>query len=246
MAINWVQQIFEEQFQEQKMTLTTQPKILLYNDAIIALASGTKGKLRGCVVISGTGMIVAGYNQLPDGKVITKRCGGWGPLLGDEGSGYAFGFDILKAVCARLDGNGEQTSLVEGVFETLNIKNSTQLLAWVYSGTAWERISSLYPLAESHAKKGDAVAKRILEKGVNELCRAISTVVKALEFDQDQFPLVFSGGVLTHEGSVIAEQLKEKIGEHFPNIQVLFPEIKPEFAASLLAKGDQIVEILLK
>jgi len=181
----------------------------------------------------------------PDGKLVTKRCGGWGPLLGDDGSGYAFGSDILKAVCEALDGKGPPTSLVEGVFEKLNLKKSTELLDWVYSETSWERIASLYPLAEIHAKNGDAVAKRILEKGVNELYRSISTVVETLQFNEDHFPLVFSGGVLTHHQSVIAQQLTEKIHQHFPNIKVLFPQTKPEVAAALLAKGNEISEILL-
>lgn len=55
---------------------------------------GSGGKLYGIVVISGTGMIAYGYG--PNGE--SARAGGWGPLLGDCGSGYDIGFEVLKAV----------------------------------------------------------------------------------------------------------------------------------------------------
>jgi N-acetylglucosamine kinase-like BadF-type ATPase len=49
--------------------------ILVYNDAVAALASGTKGQLYGAVVISGTGTIVVGYAR---DQVTNTRSGGWG------------------------------------------------------------------------------------------------------------------------------------------------------------------------
>jgi N-acetylglucosamine kinase-like BadF-type ATPase len=56
--------------------------------------SGTGGSLYGIVVISGTGMISYGYGATGE----SARAGGWGPLLGDIGSGYDIGLDVLRAI----------------------------------------------------------------------------------------------------------------------------------------------------
>lgn len=66
------------------------------NDGVVALASGTGGHKHGIVVISGTGCIALGFYQGAGGE--QKRASGWGPLLGDEGSGFAIGQNALVAI----------------------------------------------------------------------------------------------------------------------------------------------------
>lgn len=56
-------------------------KLYVHNDAIAALASGTYGKLHGCVLIAGTGCIAYGFTE--DGQ--EARAAGAGPVLGDWG-----------------------------------------------------------------------------------------------------------------------------------------------------------------
>lgn len=56
-------------------------KIYVQNDAVAALASGTAGKLHGCVLIAGTGCIAYGFTE--DGR--EARAAGAGPVLGDWG-----------------------------------------------------------------------------------------------------------------------------------------------------------------
>jgi hypothetical protein len=61
---------------------------------VTALASGTQGKLHGIVLISGTGTIAMGYKDINT----TARAAGWGPLLGDIGSGYWISMQALSAI----------------------------------------------------------------------------------------------------------------------------------------------------
>ena len=56
-------------------------KLYVKNDAVAALASGTMGKLHGCVLIAGTGCISYGFAE--DGR--EARASGAGPVLGDWG-----------------------------------------------------------------------------------------------------------------------------------------------------------------
>ncbi len=47
--------------------------------------------------------------------------------------------------------------------------------------------------------------------------------------------LVLAGGNLTHEGSLLAALVKEKVMKQLPNIRTVTPQCSPEFAAALLA-----------
>ena len=60
--------------------------MVLENDAFGALMS-VRGKFSGNVLAAGTGTVALGVN--PEGKVF--RVGGWGHIIGDQGSGYDIG-----------------------------------------------------------------------------------------------------------------------------------------------------------
>ena len=139
--------------------------ILVYNDAVAALASGTMGKLQGAVVISGTGMIVLATQ---DGFQF-HRTGGWGPLLGDQGSGYDVGQQILRAVTNQIDSIGPVTTLYQKVLDYLNLKKGEELIGWAYSDHSWKKFADLAPLASICAKDGDSVADLILLNSAKSL-----------------------------------------------------------------------------
>jgi len=218
----------------QSWVLPTLPKakIDVHNDAVAALVSGTNGHLFGVVVISGTGTITYGVNK--EGKA--ERASGWGPLLGDQGSGYAIGFSILSSVVQAVDGRGPATSLVDAVFSKLNIQNGQDLIPWAYSSVAWERFAQLAPLAATAARNGDEVAQKILEDQAQALVVSIKAVVKKLGLGgQESFPLVLAGGNLTHHDSYLTTMVKQMVHQQIPQANVSLPSLKPEFAAALLA-----------
>ncbi|MBI3461734.1 MAG: N-acetylmuramic acid 6-phosphate etherase, partial [Planctomycetes bacterium] len=79
-------------------------QVIVVHDAEPVLAAGSP-KGWGVAVIAGTGSFVFGRN--PDGA--TARAGGWGPLLGDEGSAYAIAVEALRAIAQDADGCGPRT-----------------------------------------------------------------------------------------------------------------------------------------
>src|SRR5688500_3296505 len=81
-------------------------RVLVVNDALVALEAGAPGQ-PGIVVISGTGSICYGRNAAGE----AARSGGWGYVLGDEGSGYWIGRAALRAVLREADKRGAQTAL---------------------------------------------------------------------------------------------------------------------------------------
>lgn len=70
-------------------------KIYVQNDAVAALASGTMGKLHGCVLVAGTGSIAYGFSK--DGK--EARAAGGGPILGDWGRYVPNSYHLVQ--CAK-------------------------------------------------------------------------------------------------------------------------------------------------
>src|SRR4029079_3077531 len=76
-------------------------RVIIVNDALVALEAGAPGQ-PGVVVISGTGSISYGRNAHGE----AARSGGWGYVLGDEGSGYWMGRAALRAVLRQADRRG--------------------------------------------------------------------------------------------------------------------------------------------
>lgn len=201
----------------------------IYNDAIIALASGTRGRLFGIVVVSGTGMIVYGFDA--DGR--EARAGGWGPLLGDEGGGYAIGAAALKAVTAAVDGRGPQTALESALLQHLALRQPPELVSWAYAESGWDRIAQLAMLTADCAAKGDPVAVSIIEEAAADLAIAAQAVARRLQLTDLDFPLVLSGGNL--RPGLLFERLTQKLADALPTAQILTPQVEPAEAAALLA-----------
>jgi N-acetylglucosamine kinase-like BadF-type ATPase len=203
--------------------------LAIHNDAVIALASGTRGEIFGVVLISGTGMIVYGFDQ----KGNRQRAGGWGALLGDPGSGYAMGAAILKAVTWDVDGRGPQTALTAALLAHLGLAHPQELVDWAYRDIAWERFAALAPLAIHYAEQGDPVAQQITEDGAEGLAIAVKAVVTRLGLADQSFPLVMAGGNL--RPGLFQEQVTSRILAFAPQATLIRPTLEPVVGAALLA-----------
>src|SRR5258707_496529 len=79
-------------------------------------------------VVAGTGSIALGR----DARGATARSGGWGHLIGDEGSGYDIGRSCLQAVTRAADGRGPPTTLVDLLAHTWGLNSPTEIIGRVY------------------------------------------------------------------------------------------------------------------
>ena len=122
----------------------------LVGDQVIALNGALSGEA-GIALIAGTGSICFGKN----GAGEYARSGGWGHLIGDEGSGYALGRDALAAVARAWDGWGERTLLSQLLAEQMELDDQKKIISYTYGGDK-SRIAALAPLVEQAAGQGDA------------------------------------------------------------------------------------------
>lgn len=202
-------------------------KLLIYNDAYVALV-GANGEAKGAVLISGTGSIAYGIDK--DGKHV--RVGGWGHIIGGEGSGYAIGRDALNAITRNMDGIIPQTKLTEAIMEKLNISNFDELMEFVYApNTKKHHIAELAPIVIEKSNE-DEIAAKIIDEAVNNLWQMICAL--NIKMKMDSFNLALSGSILT-EADVIRQKLIKKINEELPKIQITMGKHEPDYGALTIA-----------
>ena len=152
------------------------PHIRAHNDAYTALIGAHDGQ-PGIIVISGTGAIALGQ----DASGRTARAGGWGWLIGDEGSAMAMGRAALNAITHAHDGTGPRTQLTEAVLRQLGIQALRDCKRIVYGPAFGARgFAALAPAVGACADAGDAVAQQIVAQAGQALARLAVGVADAL------------------------------------------------------------------
>jgi len=212
---------------------------VIANDAEIVLAAGTPDDW-GVAVISGTGSIVFGRHATRAGKM--ARAGGWGHILGDEGSGYAIGVAALRAVMCAFDGRGPATALTEAVLAHWGVAAPPDLVGRVYReevGAA--EIAALARLVDTAAGAGDAVACDILRQAGRDLALTVEAVVRRLGLSAPT-PCALAGGVIVNGGQARAAFLAAA-AERGLDLRPITPVTEPargavRLAADLLRRED--------
>jgi N-acetylglucosamine kinase-like BadF-type ATPase len=217
-----------EVVREMLVRLSQLSSVLVVNDALIALEAGV-GTGPGIVVVAGTGSIAYGR----DGKGRAARSGGWGYVLGDEGSGYWLGRQALQAVMRAGDGRGVATSLTAAVLQHFGLKQASDLVHEVYAQPSQpSAIAALSGLVLAAAQDGDAVAGRIVDAGAAELTGAALAVAKQLHLEA--CPVLLSGGVL-RMSAYLATRVTAGLAEALPCMKVQPLNVEPVAGAVRLA-----------
>lgn len=149
----------------------------------------------GILLIAGTGSIALGRGE--DGR--EARVGGWGALLGDEGSAYDIGLRALRAATWATDGRGPATKLVDALLSHLGMDETEDLRAWA-SGAGKSGIAALAPLVWALARKGDDVAAEIVDGAVTALVAHAATLLRRLGPWTSPARLALMGGLLEPGG----------------------------------------------
>src|SRR5262245_15004544 len=177
--------------------------ILIVNDALIALQAGI-GDAPGIVIVSGTGSIAYGRNDRGE----AARAGGWGYVLGDEGSGYWIGRQALRAVVRHADGRGRKTSLTPLLLGHFALSDAAELIHKVYhEDLAPNTIGALARYVQQAREDGDVAAGVILDQAAEELTGTAAAVMKRLDMDRESFSFVLAGGMF-HAVPWLCNQLK--------------------------------------
>jgi N-acetylglucosamine kinase-like BadF-type ATPase len=183
----------------------------------------------GVALIAGTGSIVLGHNAQGE----TIRAGGWGHLIGDEGSGYDIGRQGLQAVVRAADGRGERTILLELILQHWQLQDASGIIGEIYSGGDKAKIAHLSSYVFLAAQDGDSVARKIVQQAAQELALAATTVSNALGFSEQPLALALAGGLLLNRPAY-RTQVLQTIRQHQPVVSTVLVE-QPALSAARAA-----------
>lgn len=213
-------------------------KVILAHDSHIALMGATAGR-PGVIIIAGTGSVAAGINER--GRYI--RSGGWGPVIGDEGSAYFIGREGIVAALRYYDGRGPETRLLEALKKAFSIETVEDIIGIVYGKTiAFSKIASLAPIVSELANEGDKVAIEILKRAGGELATLAIAIIKRLGFEDKAFPLAIIGGAFK-AGPILLDTFRSEVLRVAPKAQISKPRFPPVVGAILIALREAKVKL---
>ncbi len=205
----------------------------LTNDAELPLAA--LDQAIGVTLIAGTGSIALGRDM--HGR--THRVGGWGHILGDEGSGYEIGRLALQAATRAADGRGPQTTLLPRILQHWELQRPEDLISAIYPERDTARIARVATCVFAAARDGDPVARTIVRHAAEELALAVLVVSNALDFPDGILPLALGGSLLVREAPFRAQILRRLRARRQLGQVVIVEE--PALSAAQAAMGlDQI------
>lgn len=213
-------------------------KIEITHDAMIALAGATKCQ-PGVAVIAGTGAIAFGINRYGE----QARAGGWGNILGDEGSAYYIGRRALAASCKAYDGRGKMTGLLEALTEHLKLVDFTEIVRRVYAeGMSPKDIAVIATIVSKLAEDKDEVAVEILWDAGTELALSANTVIKKLRMECESH-LVARCGSVFNAGDPLIKTFDRLVKEVAPQAEIIRPKFNPVEGAVLLALREAGIQL---
>lgn len=191
-----------------------------HSEPVVGLGGALKQS--GAVALSGTGSDAFFVKN----RETVAAVGGWGPLLGDEGSGYDIGLRTIKAAIYTKDGRGEPSLLYDLVMKQWELKNLWEIVSHLaHNLDARHEIASAARLCADAAYAGDRIALRIYEHAALEMSYQTRTVIGERLNDWDGTVIVMGGAWKGHP--VMYEIFKKEIELVYPEAKVSRPLYDP-------------------
>ncbi|MFA7118327.1 MAG: BadF/BadG/BcrA/BcrD ATPase family protein [Sphaerochaetaceae bacterium] len=186
--------------------------VKLCSDGEILLCGGLLAN-EGYCLIGGTGSLALGREK--EGTI--HRAGGYGYLLGDEGSAWWIAHEALSRSLRSAERRDLPTSMLSALLEACALKDPSELIEYVHHIAGKADIARLAPIVTTFALQGDKLANDILEKGTEELVKLVESVQNESIGNHE---LVLAGGVLEHD-QVVLRLLKQRLALRLPHLEII-------------------------
>lgn len=197
-------------------------RVEVVHDARLILAAA--GRTTGVALISGTGSVAWGAG--PDGR--HARAGGWGHLLGDEGSGYRVALDAVRHALHAMDRGEPVDALTAALVTDCGIADRELLVDHVYSITDKRYWARRAGVVSDLAGRGDPAAERILDAAAGALAALAAQVLDRLGIAG---PVVVAGGFAIHRPALV-----DAVRRRLPGVAVEVLTAAPVHGAVRLAE----------
>jgi len=202
-------------------------RIMVTSDAAVALQGAFLGE-PGIVLVSGTGSVAMGC----DGRGRCERAGGWGRILGDEGSCYDVGHKALLEAMKSWDGRRAPSALHDKVTAFLGVSNPDEMVEASSEKEFVQRIPSLAPVVFDAAREGDASAQGIVREAAEDMAEMVGAVAATLDFHG--FQLACVGGMF-RDVDLVLPALEGRLRELGLRCRIARPHLPPVGGALLMA-----------
>jgi glucosamine kinase len=197
-------------------------RVCVVHDARLVLAAA--GLDSGIALIAGTGSVA--YGRAADGREVQR--GGWGWMIGDEGSGVWIAREAARLLMARSEAGEELAVMGAAFLEACGARDARTMaleLHAMHEPSQWAALAPLvFPAAES-----DPGADWIIRSAGAQLARRALEVRDDLHLDG---PVVLAGGLLLNQ-----PRLEAMVREGIPGMTVIRLEEAPVEGAVRLAEA---------
>lgn len=201
--------------------------IYFHSEPVIGLAASFQRE--GVVALSGTGSDAFFIKN----GVWKTAVGGWGPLLGDEGSGYDIGLNALKAAIYSYDGRKEKSMLYDLVMEKWHLDDLWDIVLHLAGNPdARHEVASAAQLCSKAAHAGDKAALRIYERAALDISLLARTVIRQHR-DEWNGTVTIMGGAWKGHPSMF-NIFKQEIELLYPEATVSKPLFEPVVGCAVL------------
>ncbi|WP_226672651.1 BadF/BadG/BcrA/BcrD ATPase family protein [Rossellomorea aquimaris] len=201
--------------------MTSLPIILL-NDATLAYFS-LIGNRNGVMTIAGTGSICYGRNGNREATT-----GGWGHLLGDEGSAYHLAIQASKRIVEELDYGIPLSPLSRSLLNEINASDAKGLKGFIYASTKGE-IAQLAKVIHREAEASDENALHLLKTAGEQLARQTVSLIEKLQIEPK--PVIALKGSVLEQNPVVQSVFKETIVRRFNDTTFIVDSTSPATGA---------------
>jgi|LSQX01.2.fsa_nt_gb N-acetylglucosamine kinase-like BadF-type ATPase len=204
------------------------PGIISFHPDDFSVFWGALAKDHGVVTLAGTGSFAMGVSFTGQRATV----GGWGPVIGDTGSGHWIGSKALEAVAREFDQLGPKTALTEKILRSYRVEKVQQLRSSVAPGVA-----HLAPLVKETAEEGDDVALSIVRSAASGLAEMAVAVIERLGIDDELHDLALAGGI-SKFGEILVGEFEEDVRRSCQEINIVRPRFQPVIGSLLIAMRE--------
>ncbi len=202
--------------------------VAVVHDTRLLLAAS--GETEGVAVISGTGSAAWGANAAQE----QARAGGWGYLLGDEGSGYWLGREAVRHSLRRMDSGESVDELTVSLLEYCGLSEPDELIRHFHQGTSRRYWAAASPVIFAAAARGHREAGAMVEQAATDLAAMAAKVAQQLGIAG---PIVLGSGLGSNVPALQEEFKAQLAAQGLHNVQILRQD--PIFGIPLLVASGQ-------
>lgn len=196
------------------------------------------GEDRGVLVAAGTGSICI----VMDRNRQLRQIGGWGYLLGDEGSGFEIGKNAVREVLRELESDEPTSPFSQKLINFYQVGSKLDLVSSVYTASNKQKhVAASAKFVCDLASSGDSTAQQIVEAAADGLLKFVLSAITKLDA-KPPYKLALAGGILQGKSSVL-QALKLKAQSKKLNLHYVNPKLQPAAAAILHAIKQRNEEV---